>query len=141
MNRIFYYLILSAMLIFTTSCAKDNLVYISKENAIIDNFVIIDGSQSDNKDLFYSFLNKSTSGKEANLDVVIYDLINNSYIINIDYNGEKYIASGYFINTKSKVSDKFNNLTYTDLIQTSSKNFFLRDSNGLNDDIWIFQGN
>lgn len=140
MKKILYYLILSAILIFTVSCSKDNLTYISKQDALSHNFVVIDGAQSDNKDIFYSFLNKVENRKTANIDVAIYDLINDSYITSVHYDGKSFIASGYFINTKSKVSKKFNDLTYTDLIQTSSKNYFLRDSSGNNEDIWIFQG-
>ena len=139
MKKKLCYLALGIVFIFITSCSNDNINYIPREKAISENFIVIDGAQSENQTVFYSFLDNVNKGLGSNINVIIYDLIDNAYVINIDFDGSEYLVSGYFIDTKSNVSDKSNDLIYTDLIQTRSKNYFLRDSNSLNDDIWIFQ--
>ncbi len=139
MKKRLCYLAFGLIFMLITSCSNNNINYIDKEKALNENFIVIDGAQSENQTVFYDFLDDVNNGDSNEVSVIIYDLIDNSYVIDINFDGREYLVSGYFIDTKSKVSDKFSNLVYTDLIQTSSKNYFLRDSNNLNDDIWVFQ--
>lgn len=135
--RFILLLLLSVMLL--TSCAKPEALYYGPEEALKKGDIIIDGSTSENRARFDLFLTNVNNRRADSIRVVIYDIIEDQYVIDISYDGEKFTASRVFISKDSRVGEVLEGMEYTHLIQTSSRNYFLTDARDDHGDLWIFQ--
>lgn len=130
-------LLLGVMLL--TSCAKSDSIYYGPEDALKRGDIIIDGSTNENRARFDLFLSNVNSRRSDSIRVVIYDIIEDQYVIDISFNGEKFTASRVFITKESQIRETLKDLEFTHLIQTSSRNYFLTDARDQHHDLWIFQ--
>lgn len=137
---IWFVLFLLLATIFLTSCSKPNSIYYGPEDALKRGDIIIDGSTHENGARFNLFLNNVNSRRSDSIRVVIYDIIEDQYVIDISYNGEKFTASRVFITKDSQVRETLTDMEFTHLIQTGSRNYFLTDARDEHRDLWIFQG-
>jgi hypothetical protein len=128
------------MVVLLTGCgAKDN--YLTKEDALMRGYIVLDGTVTENKNRFEVFLSNVESKREDSILVVIYDLTGSQYVISITFDGENFVASSYFMDKDSRKIREEPDLIYTDIIMSSSKNYFLIDSSKTNPDIWVYQEN
>lgn len=128
------------LVILLSGCgAKDT--YLTKEDALMRGYVVLDGTVTENKNRFEIFRSNVESKREDSILVLIYDLTGSQYVIKINFNGDHFVASSYFMGKDSRKISEEPELTYTDIIMTSSKNYFLIDSRKVNPDIWVYQEN
>jgi hypothetical protein len=135
--RFIVLLLLGAL--FLTSCAKPNSIYYGPEEALKKGDIIIDGSTNENRARFELFLSNVNSRRADNIRVVIYDIIEDQYVIDVTYDGEKFTASRIFITKESEIRETLKDMEFTHLIQTTSRNYFLTDARDKQRDLWIFQ--
>jgi hypothetical protein len=114
--------------------------YFSREEALKNGYVVLDGTNSENSDRFEMFLNNVDAKREDAVMIVIYDLTESQYIIDIRYDGNLFTASRHFMDKESRKTQEMENLTFTHISKTSSKNYFLVDENQINAELWIYQG-
>lgn len=124
---------------FMTACGQKE-GYIHREDALKRGYIVLEGTNSHNQERFDMFLNNVDAKRADQITIVIYDLIQNQYVLTIDYDGEKYQASRYFMDQSHKKSQVMDQLSYTHLSYTSSKNYFLTHKNKIHSDLWIYQG-
>ncbi|HSP48425.1 MAG TPA: hypothetical protein VLN47_10165 [Clostridiaceae bacterium] len=130
-------LLLGALLL--TSCAKPDSIYYGPEEALKKGDIIIDGSTNENRARFELFLNNVNSRRSDSIRVIIYDIIEDQYVIDIRFDGEKFTASRTFITKDSEIRETLTDMEFTHLIQTGSRNYFLTDARDVYNDLWIFQ--
>lgn len=135
MIRLALFMMVAALLL--TACSPD--LYYGPEEARKKGDIIIDGSTNENRARFELFLTNVNNRRPDNIRVVIYDIIEDKYLIDIRYDGEVFTASRVFITKNSDVRETLTNMEFTHLIQTSSRNYFLTDARKIHKDLWIFQ--
>lgn len=133
---------LSALLLLflMTGCSSKEK-YFSREEALIKGYVVLDGTNSENHDRFDIFMQNVEAKREDSVRIAIYDLASSQYVIDIDYDGELIHASRYFMDKDSNKSQSTDQLMYTHITKTASKNYFLFDKNNTHEELWIYQGN
>lgn len=128
------------LLFFITGCSQKE-EYFSREEALNRGYVVLDGTNSENPDRFAIFLQNVDAKREDSIFIVIYDLTKSQYVINIHYDGNLFHASRYFMDQDSKKSQVSDQMVYSHISKSASKNYFLVDENNIYDHLWIYQGN
>ncbi len=139
MKRPYLLVCLLFFLNFMTACGHKE-GYIHREDALKRGYIVMEGTNSHNHERFDMFLKNVDSKREDQITIVIYDLVRNQYVLTIDYDGENYYASRYFMDQNHKKSQTIDKLLFTHLSYTSSKNYFLTNENKIHSDLWIYQG-
>lgn len=127
------------LLFLLTGCSVKE-EYFSREDALKNGYVVLDGINSENSHRFETFMNNVDANREDAIVIVIYDLTESQYIIDIHYDGTQFTASRYFMDQESNKTQELKDLTFTHISRTSSKNYFLVDENKVNSELWIYQG-
>lgn len=140
MRKVKFSILFLMLVVLLTGCGpKDN--YLTKEDALMRGYIVLDGTVTENKNRFEVFLSNVESKREDSILVVIFDLTGSQYVISITFDGENFVASSYFMDKDSRKISEEPDLVYTDIIMSSSKNYFLIDSSKTNPDIWVYQQN
>ncbi len=127
------------MVLITGCSAKEG--YFSRDEALRKGYIVLDGTNSENHDRFKIFLQNVDGKRDDSISIVIYDLTKSQYVINIHYDGELIHASRYFMDQDSNKSQVTDEMIYSHISKTESKNYFLIDKNDIHEDLWIYQGN
>lgn len=131
--------VLLLLLLITGCSAKEE--YLPREEAIKNGYIVLDGTNSANHDRFEIFTQNVDAKREDTIIIIIYDLTKSQYVISIQYDGELIHASRYFMDQNSNKSQVTEEMVYTHISRTESKNYFLIDENSIHDELWIYQGN
>jgi len=131
--------VLLLMFLITGCSAKEE--YFSREEALKNGYIILDGTNSVNHDRFDIFMRNVDAKREDAANIVIYDLTQSQYVISIQYDGEVIHASRYFMDKDSNKSQVTDQMIYSHIRKTESNNYFLIDENNIHEDLWIYQGN
>ncbi len=140
MRKMSYPIAILLLLLIITGCTKDEKYY-SREEALNHGFIVLEGTNSENSDRFDIFIQNVDAKREDSISIVIYDLTQSQYVIDIHYDGDKLIASRYFMDRESKKSQVMSDMIFTHISKTVSKNYFLVDEQKIHPDLWIYQGN
>lgn len=124
---------------FTTACGRKE-GYIHREDALKRGYIVLEGTNSHNDERFEMFLKNVDAQREDQITIVIYDLVEDQYVVTVNFDGEAYEASRYFMNQKNQKSQDSGILFFTHLSRTTSKNYFLMHENKIHSDLWIYQG-
>lgn len=139
MRKMSYPIAILLLLLMITGCtAKEK--YYSREEALNHGFIVLDGTNSENSDRFDIFIQNVDAKRDDSISIVIYDLTESQYVIDIHFDGEKIHASRYFMDQKSKKSQVMSDMVFTHISKTASKNYFLIDELKIHPDLWIYQG-
>lgn len=128
------------VLFLITGCsAKEE--YFPREDAVSKGYIVLDGTNSANHERFEIFMQNVDAKREDSVHIVIYDLTRSQYVITIHYDGELLHASRYFMDKDSNKSQISDEMIYTHISRTESKNYFLIDEKNIHEELWIYQGN
>lgn len=139
MRKMSYSIAILLLLLMITGCAA-NEKYYSREEALNQGYVVLDGTNSENSDRFNIFIQNVDAKREDSITIVIYDLTKSQYVIDLHYDGDQIHASRYFMDRESKKSQVMTDMIYTHISKTTSKNYFLIDDEKVHPDLWIYQG-
>ncbi|WP_312653648.1 hypothetical protein [Proteiniclasticum sp.] len=140
MRKMSYPIAILLLLLMITGCtAKEE--YYSREEALNQGYIVLDGTNSENGERFDIFIQNVDAKRDDSIIIVIYDLTKSQYVIDIHYDGDKIHASRYFMDQKSKKSQIMSDMLFTHISKTASKNYFLIDELKIHPDLWIYQGN
>lgn len=134
-------LLLLLLLLFLISGCSAEEGYVPREEAIKNGDVVLDGTNSENHDRFMIFLQNVDAKREDTIRIIIYDLTKSQYVMNIHFDGELIHASRYFMDQEDHKSQVTDEMIYTHISRTESKNYFLIDAKEIHEDLWIYQGN
>ncbi|MFH5836498.1 hypothetical protein ACHAL6_10525 [Proteiniclasticum sp. C24MP] len=132
--------LLLLLLFLVTGCSAKE-AYFPREEAIRNGYIVLDGTNSENHDRFEIFIKNVDAKREDSISIVIYDLTKSQYVINIHFDGELIHASRYFMDQDSNKSQVTDEMIYTHISRTESKNYFLVDERNIHEELWIYQGN
>lgn len=139
MKRLLMFVSILIFLSFNTACGNKE-EYIPREDALKKGYIVLEGTNSHNDERFAMFLKNVDAKREDQITVVIYDLVQNQYVLKVEFDGIQYYASRYYMDQDDHKSQILEKLPFTHLSYTSSKNYFLTHEQNIHSDLWIYQG-